>query len=575
MNYFVKRKADIVFLLLIFILNIVFSFDYLWHGEKPANFDAVAHITTMAQFHSALTDGEFPVGWGDGFANYGLPLGTIAHQIPAYGGAFLTFLTNDVLLSFHIMYLIAAVLSSVFFYILLRRFVSPESSFLGSIFYTLAPYRIINFYMRGALPEFFSAVWVPLIMLAVFELYKNYKRVWPYVLLMVSTIGLILTHPMMLVVYVPILGVWFLVFMRKSPVYWVGIVAFVLLAFGITAYYFVPLNFETKYLYHGMTGNHYINSQTANLSTFVDPWWKFNCVYRNDIFGRCHLIKAGVTEMGIVIASTLASLYLLSGRKKSTIFAYSVGADSVIRKLWFFALVASWLSILMSTSLFEVLYSNVRVLGNIQYAWRFMSSFLFIPPIFLALIHEFYLSKIKFGQIITIVLIAYIVMTRFPQLYGKNYTYLPQSYYYFTPLNLHSFMMNTIWSGNTDEYPIKREKAEIIQGKGKIVSRVLKNASRSYEIQADEEALVSDNTFYFPGWKVYIDNVETLIEFQDPAQRGVITFKVPPGRHSVRVIYEDTKIRWAGKIITGVSLISGSLLIGFVSYVERRKKREA
>lgn len=577
MNFVKRHRFDYIFIGLIVLLNSIFSFDYVWHGTKPANFDAIAHITTIAQFHSALSDGEFPVGWGDGFANYGLPLGTIAHQLPAYGGAFLTFITNDVLMAFHIMYLFGAILSAVFFYIFQRKFLSPESSFLGSILYTLAPYRIINFYMRGAMPEFFSAVWIPLIMWSLYELHSNYKRIWPQMLFLVSSIGLILTHPMMLVVYAPVVGIWLLFFMRKSWGYWVRLGILVILTLGITAYYFVPLNLETKYLYHGMTQSHYAPNQTTTIDSFVNPVWLFNCTFRNDIFGRCHLIKAGVFETSITLLATFFTiLFILSSRIRNWMNAF-LQEHKMIKVIWIFSVLAAWVTVALSSSLLEPIYMKVRVLGNIQYPWRYLSSYLFLPPILLAIMFEF-LRKHSLSLLIAILIVSFVVFSRFPQLYGKNYTYLPQSYYYFTPLNLHSFMMNTIWSGNTDEYPIKRQKAEIVQGVGKVTSRELKNGSRRYEITADTEVLISDNTFYFPGWNVYTDGQKTNIEFQDPAYRGVITFKVPPGIHSVYVVYEDTKVRRVGKWISmaTLSLIGTSLvLLRIVPHLRKRRLNEA
>ncbi len=134
--------------------------------------------------------------------------------------------------------------------------------------------------------------------------------------------------------------------------------------------------------------------------------------------------------------------------------------------------------------------------------------------------------------------------------------------------------MNTIWSGDSKDYPIRRDKAEIIRGTGDITKRVLKNASRTYTIEANTELRLSDNTFYFPGWHVYIDGAETNIEFQDPAYRGVITFIVPKGHHVVKVVYEDTKVRETSKIITVLTLLSLGVVTGF-SLVNGRIRRNA
>ena len=73
---------------------------------------------------------------------------------------------------------------------------------------------------------------------------------------------------------------------------------------------------------------------------------------------------------------------------------------------------------------------------------------------------------------------------------------------------------------------------------------------------------VADNTLYFPGWKAYVDNVEVPIEPYDQNWRGIITFPVPEGKHNVRVVFEETKLR---KFANALSIIGiGILLALFV-----------
>lgn len=556
MNKFLTK--NILFFLIIIILNVIIVSDYFYHGSKPANFDAIAHVTTIGQFHKALTDGEFPVGWGDGFANYGLPLGTIAHQIPSYMGGFLTFITHDPLKSFNIIYLFAAIVSALFFYLFVKLFVSEESSLLATIFYSLAPYRIMNLYMRGAMPEFFSAVWLPLIFIALYHICKENTSKW-YLLFMLSILGLILTHPMMLIVYAPVLGLWALLTLQFSISKWIKVSLTVIFAILLSAYYFFPLNLEDKYLYHGLGQNQYARNQTTTLDSFVNPIWLYNCTYRNDIFGRCHLVKAGLTETIVMLMLFIMCLWILiRHRQKISRYVSTISKHEEMSsrmRITIFVIFGAAISVLFSTVIFQPLYERIRLISNIQYPWRFLSSYLFFPPIALALMFE-KIKNWRYSNVIWYVLVIFVILVRFPQLYAKNYTHIPITDYYFTPLNLHSLVMNPIWTGDSREYPVRKEKVYIIRGSGQIISRELKNASRQYVIQADTNLQVSDSTFYFPGWHVYVDGVDTDIQFQDPSYRGVITYSLSPGRHHIRIVYEDTKIRLIGKIITSFSIVA-------------------
>ena len=116
-------------------------------------------------------------------------------------------------------------------------------------------------------------------------------------------------------------------------------------------------------------------------------------------------------------------------------------------------------------------------------------------------------------------------------------------------------MLNTVWTDKSEDYPDKNPQGEIIEGKGKIIGETLKNSSRMYTVNAATPLRMIDHTFYFPGWKVYVDGNPVTIEFQNPKYRGVITYQVPPGKHSIYVVFEDTKVRLLGKILSVVSLI--------------------
>ncbi|MBU1140365.1 MAG: hypothetical protein KKA76_15420, partial [Proteobacteria bacterium] len=78
-----------------------------------------------------------------------------------------------------------------------------------------------------------------------------------------------------------------------------------------------------------------------------------------------------------------------------------------------------------------------------------------------------------------------------------------------------------------------------------------------------------DNTFYFPGWSVYIDGKQTDIQYQDPDYRGIITFNVPMSQHNIEVKFGKTKVR---KFADYISI--GFLTISFIGLIISRKKNK-
>lgn len=535
-----KDKFDKIYILLILIISIILVFELFFNKGQSQNMDGTVHITTIAQFFQAMKQGDIKITWADGFANYGMPIPIFAHQIPSYLGAIINFVTNNAITSFNIVNFIGTFLSLLFFYIFLRLYFNPLYSFLGVFLFNLAPYRILNIYIRGAIPEYFTSLFLPLILISIYYIIKKRKYSYTF-LLSLSITGLVLTHPMILVVYSFIIFpyLFYYVFSQKKHklklLVFIG--ASITLGLLIASYYLIPLFREIKYFYYGQTKNQLEPNQTLSLINYISPKWYY--FFKNDILCRGHFVKSGVIEFIGVLIGILILIYrfLIKKRKpKDFLFIGSILLSIVL--------------IFLTTKYSDFLYKNISILGNIQFPWRMMSSFIFLPPILFA----YYFKKIN-KPVLAIVFILLIAFIRFPQLYGKNYTLHSQSHYYFTSINLHATEMNTIWTGETDDYPIKENKGEIIEGDGKILQRVEKNSWRKYKVKANTDIRMVDNTFYFPGWKVYIDGKDTEIEFQDMNYRGTITYRVPKGEHEVYLKFTETKVRKFGNILSILSLI--------------------
>lgn len=547
-----KDRLNFFFILIITCLLV---FDLFANRGQSANMDGTVHITTIAQYYKAMQDGEWFVRWSDGFANYGLPVPLFAHQLVSYTGGLLTFITHDAVPSFNILLFLGTLFSTSFSYLFLRLYFSENESLGGSVLFHFSAYRIINLYIRGAIHEYISAMFLPLILISLYFLINKRKSIY-FFALTVFFFGLLLTHPMMIIIYGFIIGPYYIFLMWNKK--WKDILTItgsVILSFFISifiaAYYYIPLFLEKKYFYFGAFKSQYEYNQNLLLNNFFNPNWFY--FFRNDVLSRGHFIKLGLIEtIGIIVSIVLSCIYLIKRRKYSNRTA-----------LFIFFSFLSFIIIFFTTKHSAFFYEKIYFLGSIQFPWRMLSSLVFIPPFLFA----YLFSRIK-KEWTVYAFIILICVSIFPQLYGKNYTLHPQSHYSFTPMNLHSNKLNTIWTGETESYPIQKIKPAIIAGKGTIQIVEVKNSSRTYIVVAEERIRMADYTFYFPGWKVYIDGVPTIIEFQDMNYRGVITYYVPEGRHTVLVKFEDTKVRMFANAASVFSLIAFGALI----FIEKKNK---
>ncbi len=554
-----QRLKDLSFCVLLAIVSFFLVADIFFNNGRSITFDSQIHITTMAQFASALQDGEFPVQWANNFANYGLPLGIFAHQTTAYVGALLILFTHQVVLSYNVILLMGAVLSTLLCYKFLRYYFSAEASLAGAFLFSFAPYRISNIYIRGALPEFFSSVFVWMVMIGGYELF-HLRRWRGWAILMLGLLLLLLTHPMMFlitsVVFLPYLGylqlpdlqkwlkhrsrqkLWTLV--RNSSLLGSAFILSLLVA----SYYVIPLTAEIKYFYHGLDQQHFSTGSFLKPQNYVSPeyWFYFT---RSEIGPRGILFEVGNIEMVFIGIAIVAAL--LTGMLRKYRFQH--------QGILYLGIFLCGLSIFFTLPQSNGIYQHFLPLGNIQFAWRFLSAVLLVPPLLVAWIFD----HVAHRTILVSVFLILIAFIRFPQLYGKNYFSYDESRYFFTPFNLHSTNLNTIWTGSTQSYPLKKSQSKIIEGDGQIISSEVKNSSRKYQVENTNQIRMVDYTFYFPGWIVLVDNQPVSIEFQDSEYRGVITYTVPPGKHEISVKYQDTKIRKIAKIISVVGILASIL----------------
>ncbi|MBP7966797.1 hypothetical protein KAZ66_00855 [Candidatus Woesebacteria bacterium] len=547
------RENRVFIVIIILIISLFLVLDLLLHKGQPVTFDGPTHISNIAQMYAAMQDGEFPARWGGGFARYGLPIPVIAQQFTSYLGAFITYATHDVTVSYTIVVFIGAFVSTFAMYYFLRLYVSPYSALAGAYLFHFAPYRIMNVYIRGALPEFFSSTFILLILISMY--YAIEKRLFSgYLMLALSVALLLLTHPFMFIVgsflYIPY-GLYLLRDKKFGEIKKISIFSIcgVGLGFAIAAYFIVPLFIEIRYFYYGTTYSHFLPGHFLPLSNFIAERWYY--FYKGDIFPRGHVHIGGIVEGIIALTAICISVGSYLKTKK-------------IELIHIFA-VAGVMIVFFTQEVTEPIYKAVIPLGNIQHPWRMMTGYVFIPPILFALL----LHKIKRNDLYIVCLLSVIFLVsilRFPQLYGKNYVEHSQDTYFNTDYNLHGIVMDTVWMGDERTYPYQKKKIKIISGEGNISNEIIKNGSRSYTLEAKTPVRIVDYTFYFPGWKVWADGKPLTIQFQDPEYRGVITYEVPEGSHTIYAKFGETMVRMFGNI---VSLLGLSMLV--LLYYFRKK----
>jgi hypothetical protein len=344
----------------------------LTQGPFFASDDALFHLFRLAALDDALHQGNvyprlfpsFAFGYGEAVLAYYGPLSYYFAELPRLFGASYA---DAIKGAFAAGYLGSALGA----YALARRFVPPEASLLGAVVYTYFPYHLAETYQRGALAEHLAFVFLPLILWAItpsvaiqpigFERLLSTRGSKETLILAASTAGLILTHSLTALIFLPCAFVYFAAmhWRRIGPRRIVPAMLGLLAAVGITAFYWLPLLTESRLvgLSAGLDNAGYL-THLAPLAGIIQPSLIFH-----------YPPKQGVSAdhpLGLL------SLLLLLATLGLTVVAWRRRDGLAMPTLLFsaLALFALFMTLDISSGFWTALHNPLTFL---QYPWRFMT----------------------------------------------------------------------------------------------------------------------------------------------------------------------------------------------------------
>ena len=490
--------------------------------------DTVTHAARSAMYANAISDGQLLPRWAE-YANYGFgsPFFIFYYPLTGYMTALLYLSGVSIESSLLLISALCFIIGPVFFYLWTKKlFKSEEIAFFSSIFFLVLPNRFLTLHVRGGIGELLDFSLLPLIFYCI-EKFRDKKVIQTVFLLSISYALLVLSHNGISLMFTPIILLYSI--FRKSFIKTAFSLGFGLL---LSAFFWIPALFEAKYT----AGLHYFGNMYAEhfapITSFIYSPWGFGP----------DVNKAGglSPQIGIFGFLILASvLYLLLKQK--------LQSEKRVVLFWIFCFVAG---LFMATSYSDVLWKNSDFLKKFQFPWRFIS----IPSFVVAVLFPYVLLRIKNKQVI-VILMAIILLFSTQFMGVSKSIHYPDSYYF--AYEGSTYFHNegtTIWSAGD---PSKRAKSqiELIGGEAEINNVLKKGILHSFEINSKTPSIVLDNTIYFPGWEAYVDGEKTIIEYQDPNNRGLITFNVPEGKHQVVVKFGETKLRLLSNILSTVGII--------------------
>ena len=207
-------KKGLIPILLILFFSILVSLPLLKPGLFIIHDDQ--QIARLLLFDQALKAGQFPPRWVDelGFG-FGYPLFVFYPPLVYMVGELFHLIGFSFIDSIKLVFFTSIFASGLAMYILVKEFWGRYAGIVSAFFYILVPYRAIDVYIRGALAESFSFVWLPVILWSFYKLVKTNKTIYIY-LSAVFLALLMITHNLIFLPFMLILPFYLLFLIWKS-----------------------------------------------------------------------------------------------------------------------------------------------------------------------------------------------------------------------------------------------------------------------------------------------------------------------------------------------------------------------
>jgi ABC-type multidrug transport system fused ATPase/permease subunit len=121
------------------------------------------------------------------------------------------------------------------------------------------------------------------------------------------------------------------------------------------------------------------------------------------------------------------------------------------------------------------------------------------------------------------------------------------------------------WLDENDPWQKKKPDSPLRVIKGKASYQLLERKSQlhRYRISVEEDAVFSENTLFFPNWRIFIDNKIIPAQYTVDSIKGMLRFSLPKGYYTVRIEFIDDYFVKTSKLF---SLLGFSLIIPFFTY---------
>ncbi|MFB0534709.1 MAG: 6-pyruvoyl-tetrahydropterin synthase-related protein, partial [Anaerolineae bacterium] len=572
----------------------LFAFYPLLQPGLPNTADGVLHLYRAVELDQCWQDGVYYPRWApDLFLGYGYPIFNFYAPLLYFLAEALHVLGFSFQGAIKVIQVGTFLLYGLGMYVFAREIVGRKPALLAAAAYAYVPYRFKEAFVQGDYPQFLALALLPLVFWAFYKIIVTRKSV--YIVLGAGLYGaLILSHNITAMLTSAFLGLYIVWMILSTPSVsknlgeeggwgedegscrnaitrlWPVLVALGL-GVGLTAFFWLPALYEKRWVQLDLLTKGFFDFRQyfLSLGELLSPSLPLDTAASNPYMP----FNLGLAQVLLSLVAVLALLprFGLRWEEKSHLL---------------FSLVSLFLCVFMMLPVSTPLWERVPFLAFTEFPWRLLG----LAGLFTALpagmslrllTNRGRLSPAFIALALSLVLLP---TTAFVYLYPRQpFIEYPDP----TPADIVEFELESHAWGTTSgsEYltiwltekpkdssllplyragqPIsKLDNQHLPEG---VRAEMLDHSvvSDSYHFAGPQAFTARFNTFYFPGWRAYLDGQPVAIQISQP--HALIEVAIPPGAHTLLLRFQDTPVRL---LANGLSL--AALLVTLIILIRSR-----
>lgn len=572
---FLKKSSWLERLLVVAIfVMVVRSLLPMFSTGFPTTHDGEGQVARIANYAVALRQGQFPPRFAPTFWNgYGYPVFNFYYPLLSILGAPL------VLVGIHPEIVLKLCVSSAWLLLWLgiglyayKLTQNKVAALVAVLLFLMSPYFYTVVYVRGAYGELLASaafIWLLCLLEARAQnslqtVSQNPEKLSKRTLLsnlQKLSVGVVLTGALVLLAHniyasilFPFAGLYALARRQKTTV--LSIMSEFSLAFGLAAFFWIPMLLEKKYIVLDDQVTDFFQDHFLQLPQLLNS----TVTSGVSMAGSQDTISLGVGWAGVGVAAASLGYFALTRKQlfnwSSKKTAEQAKSDKNLDLNIKVSFGTSLLCIILLFSFSTVLWKTIFILPYFQFPWRFLGPLTLALAISGALLWATH-KKLLQG-IIGVGILLHILYI--PSWYWPIYTHFAPDYF------LNYFQTSTVYDETkaktfTVEPGVLSPGTPEIRGAGTVETLKWRGTYRTYIVKATEVVTVVEPTMYFPGWKVWANGSEVeLVTYETSPKlaqelKGQVAYTLPAGEWQIRSkMTQQTPARLVGNTITLASL---------------------